>query len=353
MSPSTASRALADNHRISASTRALVKAAATDLRYIPNAAARSLRAQQTQALGLVIVDMSDPFHGLIAGGFELEAGEAGYTVIFVAGLNDPVRERRGLTLLVEHGTEGIALVSGVLHPSEARTLARPGRLVLVESDHRTLIRGQGELAPGVIVTDDVAGVEAIIDHLVASGYGDIGYVSAGIMASNAVRRDTAIQRLKHHGVRRPLRQFQAGVDGYRDTAAVAARIARDLPEALVCYDDKLALALLAGLRGQGVRVPEDVALVGFDDIPYAKISNPSLTTIVAPTHEMGRLAARALIGAIETGVLPPAIVMPVALAVRESTPVHSSSGSRSPALRTSREPHSADDMNRAFDRPPG
>ncbi len=241
-------------------------------------------------------------------------------MIFVAGLNDPVRERRGLRILVEHGTDGIALVSSVLHPSEARALARPNRLVLVEPDHRTLIRGRGELPPGVILTDDVSGVEAVVDHLVASGYRDIGYVSAGVMSSNAVRRDTAVRRLRQHGVRRPLRRFQAGQDGYRDPGAIAAVIARDLPEALICYDDKLALALLDGLRDHGIRVPEDVALVGFDDIPYAKLSNPRLTTIVAPTHEMGRLAARALIGAIQTGELPPAVVLPVELAVRESTP---------------------------------
>ena len=320
VSRATASRALADNRRISAATRALVKNAAIELRYVPNAAGRSLRARRTQTLGAVIVDFSDPYHGLVAAGFEMEAGEAGYTVIFVAGLNDPVRERRGLRILVEHGTEGIALVSGVLHPSEASTLARANRLVLVQPDHRTLIRGRGELPPGVILTDDVSGMEAVVDHLVAGGYRDIGYVGAGAMWSNAVRRDTAVRRLRQHGVHRSLRRFQAGEGGYQASAAIAAAVALDLPEALICYDDKLALALLDGLRDHGIRVPEDVALVGFDDIPSAKLSNPRLTTIAVPTHEMGRLAARALIGAIQAGELPPAVVLPVELAVRASTP---------------------------------
>jgi LacI family transcriptional regulator len=320
VSQATASRALADSPRISAATRLRVRSAAAHLQYVPNAAARSLRARRTRTLGLVIVDLSDPYHGLVAAGFEIEAGEAGYTVIFVAGLSDPVRERRAMKIFVEHGTDGIALVSSVLDPSEAKSLTRPERLILVEPDHRTLMPGHGELPPGVIRTDDVSGIEAAVDHLVLNGYRDIGYVGAGVIPSNSVRRDSAASRLRHHGIQRPLRRFQAGADGYRAPGTIAARIARDLPEALICYDDKLALALLDGLREQGVRVPEDVALVGFDDIPYASISNPRLTTIVTPTHEMGRLAARALIGAIQTGELPPAIVMPVTLAARESTP---------------------------------
>lgn len=320
VSRSTASRALADNRRISAATRAVVKNAAVELGYVPNAAARSLRAQQTQTLGLVIVDFSDPYHGLVAAGFEIEASEAGYTVIFLAGLNNPVRERRGLKILVEQGTEGIALVSSVLNPIEARALARPNRLVLVQPDHRTLIRGRGTLPPGVILTDDVSGMEALVDHLVASGYRDIGYVDAGVMSSNVVRRDTAVRRLQEHGVHRPLRRFQAGQEGFRDPDAIAAVIARDLPEALICYDDKLAIALLNALLDHGIRVPDDVALVGFDDIPYARLTSPRLTTITVPTHEMGRLAARALIGAIHTGELPPAVVLPVELALRDSAP---------------------------------
>src|SRR6266849_1426959 len=92
VSLSTASRALSDDPRISVATRAAVKTAAVDLGYVPNAVARHLRTQRTRTLGLVIVDLSDPFHGMVAQGFELAAGEAGYTVIFTSGLSDPVRE---------------------------------------------------------------------------------------------------------------------------------------------------------------------------------------------------------------------------------------------------------------------
>jgi LacI family transcriptional regulator, galactose operon repressor len=320
VSRATASRALGDNPRISAGTRASVRGWAERLHYVPNAAARSLRVRRTRTLGLLLADLSDPVHAQVAAGFELEAGEAGYTVIFVAGLNEPIRERRALKVFAEHGTDGVALVSSVLDPAEVTNRTRWDRLVHVQPDHASLRPHRDSLPPGIIQTDDAAGVAMAVDHLVARGYRDIGYVGAGTLPSNRVRREAVADTLRRHGVSRPLHRFQVPVDGWRAPAAVAARIARELPEALVCYDDKLALALLDALRDRGIRVPDDVALVGFDGIPFAEYANPRLTTVVAPTVEMGRLAARALITAIGTGELPPATALPVELAVRESTP---------------------------------
>jgi LacI family transcriptional regulator, galactose operon repressor len=319
VSPATVSRALRDDPRISAPTRKTVQDAAERLAYIPNAAARSLRARRTRTLGLVIADLSDPVHGMVASGFEIEAGEAGYTVIFVSGQNDPVRERRALTIFTEQGTDGIALVSSVLDPSEARSRTRPDRLILVQPDHRTLMPGR-TAKPGVVQADDRQGIAAIIDHLVDRGYRDIAYVGGGVKPSNTIRRETAVRRLRQRGIRAPMRRFQAGANGFRSPGPISAAIARNPPEAIVCYDDKLALAVLDGLRGRGVSVPEQIAVTGFDDVPFAAISNPRLTTVAAPTHELGRTAARALIAAIHSGELPPAVLLPVHLAVRESTP---------------------------------
>lgn len=320
VSPATVSRALRDDPRISAATRRAVQAAAERLAYIPNAAARSLRARRTRTLGLVIADLSDPVHGMVASGFELEAGEAGYTVIFVSGLNDPVRERRALKIFTEQGTDGIALVSSILDPDEARSRTRPDRLILVQPDHRALMPGREPARPGVVQADDRLGIEAIVDHLVDRGYRDIAYVEGGVKASNTLRRETARRRLRQRGIRKPMRRFQAGLDGFRTPGVVCGAIARDVPEALVCYDDKLALAVLDGLRQRGVSVPDQVAVTGFDDVPFASIANPRLTTVVAPTHEVGRTAARALIAAVHSGELPPGVRLPVHLAVRESTP---------------------------------
>ena len=319
VSRSTASRALVDDPRISEPTRTAVKHAASELRYVPNAAARSLRAQRTRILGLLLANLSDPVHGQIAAAFEQEALAGGYRVIFGAGLQDPTLERKALRIFTEHAADGVTMVSCVLALSEAQTRFRPDRLIMVQPDHRRVQRYRGPLVPGVIMTDDASGDEAVVDHLVATGYRDIAYIGSGARASSTVHREAVGRALRKHGIRPQLDRFPSADDGWRAPDAIAALIAADLPEALVCYEDVLALALMDALRRLGIRAPDDVGIVGFDGILFAEISNPRLTTVATPLAEMGRLAASSLIGAIQTGNLPEAVVLPVELVVREST----------------------------------
>ncbi len=319
VSRSTASRALVDDPRISEPTRAAVKHAATELGYVLNAAARSLRARRTRILGLMVANLSDPVHGEIAEAFEQEAWAGGYRVILSIGLRDPALERRALRTFAEQAADGVAMVSCVLAPSEARALVQPDRLIIVQPDHRRAQRYRGPLSPGVITTDDAQGVEAVVDHLVASGYRDIAYVGGGARASSTVRREAVARSLKRHGLRPRLDRFTSSSDSWRAPDALAALIATHLPEALICYEDVLALALMDALRKLGIRTPDDIGIVGFDGIPFSEFSNPRLTTVTTPLAELGRLSATALLEAIQTGWLPAPMVLPVELVVREST----------------------------------
>jgi LacI family transcriptional regulator len=319
VSRSTASRALAGDRRISLATRDAVKAAASELQYVPNAAARSLRVRRMRALGLLLPDLRDPVHGQVASAFEQEARERGYCVITVAGENELARERLAFEIFAEHGTDGVALVSSVVPPREARERVDPDRLVMVQPDHRSMRREAGPLPPGVIQTDDAGGVRAAVAHLVSCGYRRIAYVGSGERASNTVRAEAVRLALEAAGVPGPVRSFAAAGDAWREPSELAAAIAADPPEALVCYDDKLALALMDALRGLGVGVPGDIGIVGFDGIPFAALSNPRLTTVATPSGQMGRLAAAGLINAVQTGVLPGAMLLPLELVVREST----------------------------------
>jgi len=322
VSRSTASRALVDDPRISDPTRSAVVRAASELGYVPNAAARSLRAQRTRILGLLLANLSDPVHGQIAAAFEQEAWAGGYRVIFGAGLQDPALERKALRIFTEHAADGVAMVSCVMAPSEAQSRVRPDRLIMAQPDHVRVERYRGPLLPGVIMTDDASGVEAVVDHLVATGHRDIAYIGSGTRASSTVHREAVRGGLRKHGLRPRLDRFPSPDDGWRAPDAIAALIAADLPEALICYDDALALALMDALRRLGIQAPDDVGIVGFDGILFAEISNPRLTTVVMPLSELGRLAASSLIGAIQTGELPEAMVLPVELVVRESTRSH-------------------------------
>ena len=316
---STASRALADDPRISVATRELVKAAAAELEYVPNVAARSLRMRQTSTLGLLIPNLDDPIHGQIAAGFEEEASRAGYCVIMVAGEDAPSRERLALKVFAEHGADAVAIVSSAISPREGRERVDPARLVLVQPDHRTLSRRHGPVTPGVILTDDASGVRAAVEHLLACGYRRIAYVEGEGGASNALREATVAATVRSHGDGATTRTFHAADDAWRAPAALAAEIAADPPVALGCYDDKLALALMDALRTLGIQVPGDVAMVGFDGIPFTSISNPRLTTVVTPAGDMGRLAAASLIRAIREGTPPEGHVLAPELIVREST----------------------------------
>lgn len=321
VSRSTASRALVDDPRISKPTRLAVQRAAAELRYVPNAAARSLRARHSRILGLLLANLSDPVHGQIAAAFKEEAWAGGYRVIIAAGMQDPGLERQALRIFTEHAAEGVAMISCVLPPAEARMRARPDRLITVQPDHRKVGRYRGSLVPGVILTDDGSGVEMVVDHLVATGHQDIAYIGSGDRSSSAVHRDAAGRALRRHGIRRAVDRYPSTEDAWRGHApdAAAALIAADLPDALICYDDMLALGLMDSLRRLGIAVPRDISIVGFDGILFAGMSNPRLTTVATPLTELGLLAASSLISAIQTGVLPEARVLPVELVVREST----------------------------------
>jgi DNA-binding LacI/PurR family transcriptional regulator len=319
VSGSTASRALADDPRISPATRQTVKTAAADLHYVPDAAARSLRVRRTRTLGLLLPDIRDPVHGQVASAFEQEARQQGYSVMVVAGERDLARERLALRIFTEHGTDGVATVAGMLAPKELRERVDPARLVLVWPDHRSLLRRAGPRIPGVIQTDDESGVRAAVDHLLELGCRRIAYAEGGVRASNTIRAETVAATLRDRGIREPMQTFAAPIDAWRAPGELAATIAADPPEALICYDDQLALGLMDALRNLGIRIPDDMGIVGFDGIPFAAISNPRLTTVAVPSAEMGRVAASSLIEAIHTGVMPGGVLMPVEILVREST----------------------------------
>ena len=317
VSAATVSRALQGNPVISPRTQALVVHAAHRLGYVPNQAARSLVVRSTRTLGLLIPDATDPIHGQVAAGFEQEAGAHGYSVILASGFGEATREQRALRLFTVHRADGIALMGSVLRQRDVRAAARPGHVVFINSEHPGLSGYQGDLPAGCIRADDVSGIEAVVTHLVERGYRRIGYAGGRATASNITRRDAALRALREMGVG-TLRQY-AGPDNWQAGGAVASEIAHDRPDAVICYDDKLALHTMDALRALGIRVPRDIAIVGFDDIPFARISNPRLTTVAQPSAEMGRRAAAILLRAIETGEMPRSVMLPVQLMVRESS----------------------------------
>ena len=318
-SEATASRALKDDPRIGESTRAAVRAAAQKLGYVPNAAARSLRARRTHILGLLLDDLADPVHGKVAAGFEEAAASHGYAVFMMTGLHDAEREQRALTALVEHRADGVALASCISDPVDVLRRLPKDRVVFVQPDYPALADGAEVPARGVLRSDDIGGFSAAAEHLVERGYRRIAYVGPGSGSSDALRRATASDVLERHGLG-PMRFVDSGADGWRDATDAAQRLAQDPPDAVICYDDKLALSLLDSLRATDIDVPGDLAMVGFDGIPAARQSRPRLTTVDVPSVELGRRAVDMLLASIRDGSPAVSQIVPVELIVGESTP---------------------------------
>ena len=321
-SEATASRALKDDPRIGETTRAAVQAAAQKLGYVPNSAARSLRARRTHILGLLLDDLADPVHGKVAAGFEEAAASHGYAVFMMTGLHDAERERRALTALIEHRADGVALASCVSDPADVFRRVSKDRVVFVQPDYPALADGAEVPGRGVLRSDDVGGFTAAAEHVVERGYRRIAYVGPGTGSSDALRRATLSEVLERHRVG-PMRFVDSGLDGWRDATDAARRLAEDPPDAAICYDDKLALSVLDALRSTDLEVPGDLALVGFDGIPAARQSRPRLTTVDVPSVELGRRAVDMLLSSIRDGSPAPSHIVPVELIVGESTPPRS------------------------------
>lgn len=318
VSEATVSRALRDDPQISQRTRDLVREVADDLQYVPNLAARSLASRTSRTLGLMIPDVTDPMHGLVVSGFEAVAAEQGYTVIVLNGLRDPERETRGMRELRARQADGVAFCATITDPATAIAATRPGPAVFISPEGASRQRDRSLLAAGCLTTDDEKGMRDLVTHLHATGRTVLSYVGGSGIASDRIRRQAIASTLERLGHEPRLREY-APSRTWEDFTRIVELVERERPEALVCYDDRAALNLMAALRERGVRVPDDVAVTGFDDIPFARIANPTLTTVAQPAVEQGGTAASMLLAAIESGELPMSVTLPVRLVVRESS----------------------------------
>ncbi|HEY4611066.1 MAG TPA: substrate-binding domain-containing protein, partial [Ilumatobacteraceae bacterium] len=162
-------------------------------------------------------------------------------------------------------------------------------------------------------------MQQVVDHLIERGYRSVAYVSGSSGATQIIRHDALVAALRKSGREAPVVHRADGVDA-EGMGVVAAEIRQSRPDVVVCYDDKTALLLMDELRAAGVRVPHDIGIVGFDDIPFARISNPRLTTVSQRADDLGRFSVTVLLAAVDRGKLPPTQSMPVNLVVRETTP---------------------------------
>jgi DNA-binding LacI/PurR family transcriptional regulator len=319
VSVATVSRALSGDPQISEATQSRVRRIADDLKYVPNVTARSLVLQSSATFGLMTPDVTDPIHAQVVTGFQQQAADQGYSVILSNGFWDAGTERRALREFAAHRVAAVAVMGSVLSQTEVRRLLSPSPVLFIGSEHVPTSGGDLDMARGCLRPDDRDGMRQVVDHLIERGYRSVAYVSGSSGATQIIRRDALVAALADRGRPEPVVHCAEEVDA-AGLRPIAARIRQARPDAVVCYDDKTALLLMDELRSAGLAVPRDVAVVGFDDIPFARISNPRLTTVSQRADDLGRTSVELLLSTIERGKLPMSRLMPVTLVVRETTP---------------------------------
>lgn len=319
VSTATASRALRGDPRISEPTRRLVQEAAERLGYVPDLTARALRRRRTDVIGLLVPTVTDPMHAQVLTGVHQEVAGKGFTVLFATSGGIPDQEIEAIRLFAQHRTMGMILVANVLRPQEAREVAGTDRVVFVLPDHVSLAGYKQDPPTGTIRADDPAGIHAEVRHLLDQGTERLAFMSGRLLASHVTRRTAAEGAVAESHLREPLIIYPPLDLGFNVPRSVIARIKRDRPDGLMCYDDFTALRMIHALGQHGLRVPDDIAVCGFDDVPYARMSNPPLTTVAQPAEHMGRLAVRMLMECLDTGVMPPSVVEAVRFVPRAST----------------------------------
>ena len=276
-------------------TRDRVNASIRELGFVRNESARQLRAGRSRTIGLVVLDVANPFFTDLARGVEDEVSKAGLAVILCNSDDQERKEKRYLELLEEHRVQGVLITPVVGAGSRLARLQRRGTpVVLVDS--RSPSRGQCSVA-----VDDVLGGELAVSHLLATGRRRIAYVAGPrVIRQVADRHEGALRALDQAGLRAEDLQV---IDvealnvaaGQKAGADIAALRAADRPTAVFCSNDLIALGVLQEMTRHKVRVPEDISIVGYDDIDFAAAAAVPLTSVRQPRQQLGRTAARMLL----------------------------------------------------------
>ncbi len=317
VSRQTVSRAINNKREISPITLERVMNAVQQLGYRPSWVARGLATQRTHTIGLVVPDITNPFFPEVARGVQDAARAAEYNVFLYNTDESAEREHQILYSLASQPVDGILLFGSRIDDSDLTTFAESYRPLVV------LNRRIGHPGVGMVLVDNYAGARLAVEHLINRGHRHIGML-AGPLAS-----PSSIQRVG--GFRAAIEQHQLPLqdscivpgpptlDGGREGAE---QLLYHHPEitALFAYNDVMALGAVQAYIESGYRVPDERAVVGFDDIWIAELVHPGLTTIRVNKYEVGYRAAQCLLALMEDPMqCPPAVEIGVELIIREST----------------------------------
>jgi len=287
VSVSTVSRVLngKDAHHMRPETKARVLRAIEELEYIPVKAARSLRRQRTQVIGVLLPDVSNPFFSLLARGVESVAFERGYSILICDSNHSVEKESRYLDILLAESVEGIVFVPvGQPDMKRIERLLRKGVRIVV-ADRRV------EGLPAV-EADNRGGSRELAEYVLSLGYRKIAYIAGPKEVSTSQDRLLGFQEAMEEAGLKPV-MVRHGNFTYESGYELAKAILEtEKVEAIMCGNDLMAIGAIRAAEDKGLRVPEDLGVTGFDHVPWSELMRPKLTTVEIPAYNMGQAAIR-------------------------------------------------------------
>ncbi|MFF3176252.1 LacI family DNA-binding transcriptional regulator [Streptomyces sp. NPDC057900] len=343
VSPATVSRVLNGNYPVAASTRERVLRAVDDLDYVLNGPASSLAAATSDLIGILVNDIADPFFGIMAGAAQTEIGGPGdgsgraggekLAIVCNTG-GTPERELTYLTLLQRQRAAAVVLTGGAVEDPAHRAAVSAKLAKLADAGTRVVLCGRpplpdSEAVLAALAFDNRGGGRRLTEHLISLGHRSIGY------AAGPLERTTTRHRLEgHREAMRAAGLYGDGGGGLRAEERLTVHGSYDRGSgydatvellrrepgitAVVAANDTVALGAAAAIRDQGLRIPEDISVAGFDDLPFSVDVVPALTTVRLPLFEAGARAGRLAMG---KEAPPPGGIatIPAELMVRGST----------------------------------
>lgn len=315
VSKTTVSRYLNNRIDLPSSTARRIDAAIAALQYRPNLLAKRLSTGRTEAISLVTPEIGNPFFAELAAAVEDAAEQRGYAVFMSSTRGDRAREAAALQRLNDRHVDGLILMTS--QPDDG-TLAR-----LIEGHDNVVLLDEdipGATVPRVVV-ENAHGAYLATRHLIAAGHRAIAHVSGPEQLFSVRERYAGFARaMAEAGL--PVRPGHVVCGAYsRDFGRQAVRRLLDAPErptAVFAASDYVAIGVMEGLKAAGLVVPADMSLVGFDDMPFAEMIEPGLTTIRQPVAELGRTALHALLALLDKQAPPSLTRLSVSLVERQS-----------------------------------
>lgn len=315
VSISTVSHALSGKRPISEATRQRILETVDRLGYRPSWTARSLSSRQTRVLGLVVADISNPFYPIVARGVEDVAHGHDYNVMICSTDGEERRERDYIDILEARQVDGIIYMAGLATNQRLEELVRTGRIPVVTADERIASLD----VPGVFLKNAEAG-QIVAEYLLRLGHTQLGFIGGPRHLPTVGERLAGYRAAIERAGRRLADDAIQFADNRPEGGQLAATIllaGPRPPAALFVANDMMAFGVLEHCKSLGVSVPEDLSVVGIDDLPFSRLAG--LSTIRQPMYEIGAEAARLMFQILDGGIVPESILVTPELVVRTSS----------------------------------